>query len=75
VTPIHGFLFVCGGSEDRENATTFHYDVCQNAISDFPSNAMFCTIPEIEKMYGPTLTGFVRDLRQDTSICVVGEST
>ena len=45
----------------------------QNTITNSPSNVMFCLYPELEKLYGPTLTGFVRNLTAGKAVSVVAK--
>lgn len=41
-----------------------------NAVADAPSNVMFCFDQDLERLYGPTLKGFVSSLRPGSSISV-----
>ena len=41
-----------------------------NAVADAPSNVMFCFDQDLERLYGPTLKGFVSSLRPGSCISV-----
>jgi hypothetical protein len=42
-------------------------------INKTPPNVMFCSSPELEEMYGPTLMGFIRGLTLDKTVSVVAK--
>ena len=41
-----------------------------NVCTDFPSNVMFCSDEDLERLYGPTLKGFANSLQPGSSISV-----
>jgi hypothetical protein len=44
-----------------------------NTINKMPPNVIFCSSPELEVMYGPTLEGFICGLTSDKTTSVVAK--
>ena len=44
-----------------------------NTLNKMPLNVMFCSSPELEEMYGPTLVGLIRGLTLDKTVSVVAK--
>lgn len=62
------FRFGYGGSEHFIVVFVAPHDFNKNTVTDAPSNVIFCYKEELDRLYGPTLSGYVKYLVPDLTL-------